>query len=1128
MATQLNGTVAVPPNFVSGTWEFTPFQPYSVGTGSSAVTVTGPFRGDITAAGLLVGKGVTTPAQVTVPATGGYDAGLGVLTTNFKTTTATLPGRPITLPLVETTPGVMDVAYLLSVGRAQVLTPQQAVDFQTLMAQGYSARDAALAAAGSVNAALAQVAVSLADSAQAAALAAAVAGIVSRANLAAITGADGYYRAMDTGYVYQRTGGTNTRRADLEAVSAAQVAALTPVSVAALTARSGNAGAAAMTNGSQWRWSSATAPVGAMYAGVWVAAAGGGSWIRETLGIYNVRWWNADNTGATEAGPAIQAAIDFVSYIGGGSVYLPTGTYQVGGSIVAGASYLENYLLAPRNNVSMYGDGVSSTIKLKDNLLSGPDANNCHFFQASNLQNATFRSFRVDGNGANNLTPLNKTRNALGWRLFGGGSNVTFDDIQVDNLAGHNVWSLGGSGHTARWTRCRVNNGGPYVGVVNPNNKDFSAAYSEWDDSQVTYCTLVTDKDQVTNWWGGFELHGSASGVSGSYFRGCNPAVYMSDKPGSPSVGQWCTNNTMEDVYRGVVFALVTAGYRNATVQGNSIILYRPPLNTDTGTPVGISYTAGGRTAAGYFDRDASNGYVGNSSKLLGLKILDNTIECNPAQVATTASVGMVLHSLWHTGVRGNTLINLGSYGILLQGSAWGDNVVRITDNDFIDLCQTPTTITTYRTGIFCAWVGDSPPSATSPAVAFAARDVLISRNRFQNRMQITYNASGTLTAMSSAGRMLAAVTLAGLAAASPLASVVIEDNDVLNVQHRISLPNSPAASYTPDTITAGVVYRPKRWMSSSKPIKNVTLYPNDLIQYSDGTVQSYASTTPSHQGAVLSGVTATTTVNSALVSVSGTDVGRLRPGMYINIGGAGASGAAMYSFILSVPALGQIELEDKAATAQAGGAVNFVTLAPTDPVVVAPVSSIPPEAITFATAVKTVAIKDTFTRADGAPGTPETGPAWTTNASNPAIISGNKLIPTSTTGPRTYVASTTGVAAGTVVAMSADINVTAAVSAYVLLSQGMTNAPYSSWSVQRSGNGGLAVSVNGVTTNSTVAVAGPERLTVAFMATAILVYLNGVLVQTVAATPSGTSLGWQFAGSVSIDNVQCVAVTPL
>jgi hypothetical protein len=79
-----------------------------------------------------------------------------------------------------------------------------------------NANAVAAAVPGTVATALVPVTQALADNAQATALAIGVAGIVSKANLAAITGADGYYRAMDTGYVYQRTAGTNTRRADLE------------------------------------------------------------------------------------------------------------------------------------------------------------------------------------------------------------------------------------------------------------------------------------------------------------------------------------------------------------------------------------------------------------------------------------------------------------------------------------------------------------------------------------------------------------------------------------------------------------------------------------------------------------------------------------------------------------------------------------------------------------------------------------------------------------------------------------------------------------------------------------------------------------------------------------------------
>ncbi|WP_407572147.1 hypothetical protein [Deinococcus altitudinis] len=120
----------------------------------------------------------------------------------------------------------------------------------SLVADTTAAKTAALAAAGTANAAaaavpgqvtaglapvapaLAQVQQSLDATAQAVALATASAGIIVKPNLAAITGADGYYRAMDTTFVYQRTAGVNTRKPDLEALTALQGAALAPQTAA--------------------------------------------------------------------------------------------------------------------------------------------------------------------------------------------------------------------------------------------------------------------------------------------------------------------------------------------------------------------------------------------------------------------------------------------------------------------------------------------------------------------------------------------------------------------------------------------------------------------------------------------------------------------------------------------------------------------------------------------------------------------------------------------------------------------------------------------------------------------------------------------------------------------------------
>lgn len=123
---------------------------------------------------------------------------------------------------VETAAGVLDITKPI-INVAWVAGPA----LTTLIADATAAAQLAEDAAQQVTDAILDlsaerqaVADSLTATAQSAALATAAAGITPRDNLAAITGADGYYRAMDTGYVYQReTVGsitTNTRRVDLE------------------------------------------------------------------------------------------------------------------------------------------------------------------------------------------------------------------------------------------------------------------------------------------------------------------------------------------------------------------------------------------------------------------------------------------------------------------------------------------------------------------------------------------------------------------------------------------------------------------------------------------------------------------------------------------------------------------------------------------------------------------------------------------------------------------------------------------------------------------------------------------------------------------------------------------------
>lgn len=712
-----------------------------------------------------------------------------------------------------------------------------------------------------------------------------------------------------------------------DAATAAR-SALGNTALAELAAK-GQADGPQQLDGSRWLWRASGTPNGGAAPGTIAAASDDGFWHREHLGVYLTQWFAG---GAALTNQTIQAAIDAAAADGVGSVYLSPGTYACTTIQPGGPNYLEQTFITPRNGVSVYGAGVASVIRVPNGFLSGANdaTSNAHVFQAANLQNVTFREFRVDGNGANNLNPVydqaaqTGIRNQIAFRLHGGGNNITFDGVEVVNLAGSNAFNLSGAGNGARFLRCRVINGGPWVNAANPNNHDFSAGYSEWADTQVQFSTFDTNPAQTSRYCGGFELHGSNSAVTGSYFRGYYPAIYLSDSPGAPVQGQSAINNEIIDCFQGIVFAYFAAGFKGGTVSGNRIRLYKPAVNTEPSAPVGILYTGPGRTSGGYFGTAQDGSPLGNASKLENTRITDNTIEAHPDQMSTLESVGMNLHSLHSVEITGNLLTNLGSYGIGLFGSAWGDNGVLIDRNTFRDIACVPNIAAqVYRAGVFVAYRIDASPFAVSPDRAFTAQNVRIGAgNHYLNSVTQTVNSAQATTALSSAGRMLTAVSLINLSYYAPLSDVVIESGHCLNVAHRIWYSNAPGLSYNIGAVTLGLAYRPKVHTSSARPIVNTQLYPGDVIEYPDGTRGAYSNAQPTVQGITLNAVVGTVAEGSRTVALSGADAALLRPGTFIQVGGH-------YSTVRTVDSLTQITLEDPAGAYYGGATVQVVSVPP-------------------------------------------------------------------------------------------------------------------------------------------------------------------------------------------------------
>jgi polygalacturonase len=116
--------------------------------------------------------------------------------------------------------------------------------------------------------------------------------------------------------------------------------------------------------------------------------------------VFDITTYGAVGDDSTDNTSAITAAIDAASTYGG-AVYIPYGTFRSG-------------QISLKSNVSIFGDGWGSCLKLKNSgdnfLLASTDATDY-------LDDIVIRNLRIDGNKANNTTSggilLNGRRNAV-------------------------------------------------------------------------------------------------------------------------------------------------------------------------------------------------------------------------------------------------------------------------------------------------------------------------------------------------------------------------------------------------------------------------------------------------------------------------------------------------------------------------------------------------------------------------------------------------------------------------------------------------------------------------------------------------------------------------------------------
>jgi hypothetical protein len=434
------------------------------------------------------------------------------------------------------------------------------------------------------------------------------------------------------------------------------------------------------------------------------------------------QWWGAKGDGKTDDTLAIQMAINAYNV-----VFIPSGIYILG-TITPGRNYLENRLLSLRSNVSIIGTGKPSVLKLKNHLLDNPndDMNNAHIMGGYDISNISINKLYFDMNGANNLTPQGKVRNAMAIFIMGG-NNLSIRDSYFYNCAGHNMITLRESTKNKKSYNATIvnnvfKNGGRYVGspIENINNTDFSFMYVVWDNSTVEG-NLIEQEDiniAMHNFTGGLEIHGSGMKASNNKFIGCDPAVYIASQP-APIENITVSNNTMNDCFRGISFYLDKGPVKKVLIDDNSIVLSKSNLRR-SGICAGIEVPHGGG--------DKFDGIHANAWPITELTISNNSISENLPLGTQYRCDGLVIHSLHTADISNNNITGLTGEGVAFLGSPWGSNSVNITNNT-IQNCGRGMSALPHKTGIFFRQDGFSK----SPALPFYANNINISGNTIGN-----------------------------------------------------------------------------------------------------------------------------------------------------------------------------------------------------------------------------------------------------------------------------------------------------------------------------------------------------------------------------------------------------------